>query len=378
MLEVIKANQNLFWVLGVFIAAFILRFVIIKGLDFLIKQNKRDKNTDSGSTIQMLKKIVSIFIFLIGSFLASYAFFEKEFYETINENFIRIIWIGIVAIATIIAVAINHRYFINKIASTSMRDKGDPTAYKFLNYFCTFFIYFIGFTLAALAIPPLRSLAQSALAGAGVLAVVGGVASQEAISNIVGGIFIVFSKPFRIGDVIRVGSDVVGQVEDLTLRHTVIKDFHNKRVVIPNAIINKEQITNYNFGDQNICEWIIIGISYDSVIQKAMDIMESEALDHPNCIDHRSSYQKKNGEPQVLVKVTDLGDSSVNIRAWVWARNYAMAVEMRHDLYKSIKLRFDEEGIEIPFPHRTVIHKNAFIPSEAKDPTSDIMLAKAG
>lgn len=357
MWEIITTNKRLAWLLLVIGLTVIIRFLTIIIFNFFIKRTEESDSKQQGM-LTLLKKIIVGFIYLFAALLASYAVFEREVYQTLNQNILIAAWIAVVMIFTILSVALSQRYFNGKIKGASNRDKNDPTTYKFLNYFSTFAIYFVGICLAALSIPPLKSLAQSALAGAGVLAIIGGVASQEAISNLVGGIFIVFFKPFRIGDCVRIGTDIIGLVEDLTLRHTVIKDFNNKRIVIPNSIINKEKLINYDLGEPKTCEWIKVGISYDSDIDKALAIMEEEALKHPDCVDHRTAKQKKNEEPQVLVKVTDLGDSSVNLRAWVWTKNYTTAVNMRHDLYKSIKERFDKEGIEIPFPHRTVLHKN--------------------
>ena len=183
-------------------------------------------------------------------------------------------------------------------------------------------------------------------------------ASQEAIANVVGGIFIVFYKPFRVGDVLRISDDLVGEVEDITLRHTVIKNYQNKRIVVPNAIINKEMLVNYDLGQRRTCQWIEIGISYDSDIDLAKQIMEEEALAHPNLIDDRTPMAIANGDPKVIVRVIGLGDSAVTLRAWAWARDYPSAFVMKCELLESIKKRFDVEGVEIPFPHRTLVFKN--------------------
>ena len=74
---------------------------------------------------------------------------------------------------------------------------------------------------------------------------------------------------------------------------------------------------------------------------------------------NRTAQEKKDGKSVVDVQVIGLGESSVNIRAWVWGASFVTAFKMRNDLYKSIKQRFDREGVEIPFPHRTVVLKNA-------------------
>jgi len=365
MWDFIAANKQMVWIVTVIIGVLFFRLLTILIFTYLIKKNS-NKGASAVETLTLLKNLIVGFLYIVGIILISYAFFDQTVYETLNKNLLTVIWIALVGISTIIGAAVSKMYFKRKIVQTSYLDKNDPTTYKFLNYLVTTLIYFVGICLAAIAIPPLRSLAQSALAGAGVLALIGGFAAQEAMANLVGGLFIVFSKPFRIGDCIRVGENLIGIVEDLTLRHTVINDFNNKRIVIPNAIINKEYITNYNLGENRICEWIKIGVSYDSDVDQALAIMIEEASKHPSCV--RPGGIGKPDQPKVVAKVTDLGDSSVNLRAWVWAKDYVSAVNMRHDLYKSIKERFDKADIEIPFPYRTVVIKNTTPkPVEATD-----------
>jgi small-conductance mechanosensitive channel len=219
-------------------------------------------------------------------------------------------------------------------------------------------VYFLGGILILIAFESMRSFAVTALGGAGVLAVVAGVASQEALSNLVGGLFIIAFKPFKLGDIIKVDASMVGTVTDITLRHTVIRNYENKMIVIPNAIINKEKLINYDLGERMCCEWIEIGISYGSDIDLAKHIMREQCEDHPNLMDHRSELDKYNNEKKVIVRVIRLDDSAVTLRAWAWAQSFTEAFVLKCDVLESIKKRFDKEGIEIPFPHRTLVFKN--------------------
>ena len=86
--------------------------------------------------------------------------------------------------------------------------------------------------------------------------------------------------------------------------------------------------------------------------------MQEECTKHPLILDNRSELDVLDGQPIVRVALTSLNDSSVTIRAWVWARDYTDSFDMRCDLLESIKKRFDSEGIEIPFPYRTLVFKN--------------------
>jgi len=354
----ISEHRALVWVVLVVLVTLLLLFLTQKLFVFLRKRDER-KNNKNANLLKALRRVFRLFFILFGLGLISYVFLQKEAHELITQNLIRVIWITLVLAVTLMSAALSQTFFNNKIEQISRRDQQDSTTYKYLSNLATFSIYTFGIVLAAIAIPPLRTLATSALAGAGVFALIAGVAAQEGIANLVGGIFIVFFKPFRIGDVVRIGPDLVGRVEDLNLRHTVINNFQNKRIVIPNAVINKENITNYYLGEYKICEWIEVGISYDSSIDKAIAIMQEEGENHPHALDNRTPQEKKEGKPIVDVQVIGLGESSVNLRAWVWGASFITGFKMRNDLYKSIKQRFDQEGIEIPFPHRTLVFKNA-------------------
>jgi len=279
--------------------------------------------------------------------------FTNELFSTLRPYLLSIL----VLIFTFVLAKIVSRIVKKNFHVSSKIIKVDSTKYTFLRHVLSAIIYLIGFGLSIYLIPPLRSLSVSLFAGAGILAVIIGFASQHAFANIVSGIFIVIFKPFKVGDRIKVGTDVSGVVEDISLRHTVVRTFENKRMVIPNSVISNEKIENANMGDEEICKFVEFGISYDSDVDKAMKIMESEALKHPSCIDRRTKEDIEKGDKQVAVRVVGFGDSSVNLRAWVWAKNSPEAFLMGCDLNKSIKKKFDKEGIEIPFPYRTIVMK---------------------
>ncbi len=162
---------------------------------------------------------------------------------------------------------------------------------------------------------------------------------------------------FKIGDIIKLDETMVGKVTDITLRHTIIRNYENKMIVIPNSVINKEKLINYDLGERMCCQWIEVGISYGSNIDTAKHIMREECEDHPNLLDNRSELDKYNNVKKVIIRVVKLDESAVTLRAWAWAANFEDAFQMKCDLYESIKKRFDKEGIEIPFPHRTMVFK---------------------
>lgn len=265
--------------------------------------------------------------------------------------------LGIVLLALLVTKIfrrIMHRYF----EQSSHTLKVDPTRYKFFKNAVSFIIFLLAFIIIFYIIPELRTLGVSLFAGAGILAIIIGFASQAAFANIISGIFIVSSKPFRVGDYIKISDEFFGTVEDITLRHTVIRNNENRRIIIPNSVINNQTIINSNIVDEKVCSLIELGISYDSDIDRAIAIIQEETKKHPLFLDNRTEDEKETGVPEVVVRLMGFGESSVNLRAYAWAATSFDGFVMRTDLFKSIKKRFDREGIEIPFPYRTIVMKN--------------------
>ncbi len=247
-----------------------------------------------------------------------------------------------------------RRYF----ERSSQMLRVDPTRYRFFKNAVSFIIFLTAFIIIFYSIPELRAVGVSLFAGAGILAIIIGFASQAAFANIISGLFIVSSKPFRVGDYIKISDEFFGTVEDITLRHTVIRNNENRRIIIPNAIINNQTIVNSNIIDEKVCSLIELGISYGSNIGLAIRIMQEEVMKHPLFIDNRTEEQLADNEPPVVVRVMGFGESSVNLRAYAWALTSMNAFVLRTDLNKIIKERFDREGVEIPFPYRTIVIKN--------------------
>lgn len=258
-----------------------------------------------------------------------------------------------ILVGTVILANIVSRIY-KKLVERSVDNDDHLTTYRFLGNSIATVIYVIGFSFAIWNIPFLKPVAQSVVAGAGILAIAVGFASQQSLGNIISGFFIVISKPYKINDRITFSDGLVGVVEDIGLRHTVIRNFENQRIIIPNSIISNERLVNAHYEEPKVCRFVDVGISYNSDIDLAKKIMAEEIENHDLSIDNRTSEEKKGNEPIVSVRVVMLADSSVNLRAWAWAENAADGFELFTDVIESIKKRFDKEGINIPFPQRTL------------------------
>jgi small conductance mechanosensitive channel len=248
------------------------------------------------------------------------------------------------------------KFYINKRLDT-LDDKNDKTKLSFLQNTLDLLVFIVASFAVISSIPQFRAFALTLFASAGIFAAFIGLASQKAFANLVSGIFIVVFKPFRVGDVVEVDGHT-GEVKDITLRHTRILNYENRSVIIPNANIDSLVIKNSSFPENKVCRYVEVSISYDANIEQAMQIVEQLALQHPYCIDQRTEDEKRRGVPQVRLRTLRLNEYGVLLRANIWAKNADDAYDLHCDLNKSIKERFEQEGIEIPYPHRVLVIKN--------------------
>lgn len=179
------------------------------------------------------------------------------------------------------------------------------------------------------------------LGAAGIAGIAIGFASQTSLSNIISGLFTITEKPFGIGDAIVVG-DTRGIVERIGLLSVNLRTFDNQFVRIPNETIIKSQVTTITRYPIRRLD-IKVGVAYKEDIAKVMKILREVADKNPYCLD----------EPEPLILFTDFADSSLSFLFGVWFSKTDMLL-LRNSIMREIKERFDAEGIEIPFPHRTL------------------------
>jgi small conductance mechanosensitive channel len=248
------------------------------------------------------------------------------------------------------------RYVMGRfVKASALKMKVDPTRYNFFKNAVDFVVFLIAIILIFRSIPALHALSTTLITGAGVLAAIVGFASQAAFSNIISGIFLVIFRPFSVGDRIKVGQTYTGDVEDITLRHTVIRNFENTRIIIPNAIISTETITNYNSIDERVIVYLEVVITFESDINTAFRMIQEEAMKHPLYIDNRSAIEINKGDAAVVVRVLGFTDTGVQIRGSVWARSAAEGFELKCDVLKSLKEKFNSAGIDIAGIHRLLL-----------------------
>jgi small conductance mechanosensitive channel len=199
-------------------------------------------------------------------------------------------------------------------------------------------IFIVGFVVAlsmlGINIGPL-------LAAIGAAGFIVGFALQGTLSNFAAGVMILIYRPYDVGDLVEIG-DTFGTVDAMTIVSTTLKTLDNQKVVVPNNMIWGDKIINATGSDKRRVD-MVFGIGYNDDISKAQSILEEIVTKHDAVLK----------DPEPIVKVHELADSSVNfvVRPWVLTDNYW---DVYWDITRSVKERFDAEGVSIPFPQRDV------------------------
>lgn len=191
--------------------------------------------------------------------------------------------------------------------------------------------------IAALAQVGIQTTSFIAILGAAGLAI--GLALQGSLSNFASGVLMIIFRPFKQGDFIE-GAGVSGIVEELHIFNTVMRTGDNKTIIIPNSGLMNGNIINYSTKPTRRID-LVFGIGYDDDIKKAKLIFEELMQNDERIL----------AEPAPQVGLSELGDSSVNfvVRPWVKSADYW---DVLFDMNERVKLRFDKEGLSIPYPQQ--------------------------
>ncbi|WP_201537452.1 mechanosensitive ion channel family protein [Psychrobacter immobilis] len=193
--------------------------------------------------------------------------------------------------------------------------------------------------LAALSKVGVQTTSVVAILGGAAVAI--GLSLKDQLSNFAAGIMIVTFRPFVSGDYVQI-SGYTGTVTEITLVNTHLTTTNNHDIIIPNSDITTSAVTNYSALPNRRVD-ITVGIGYDADIKVAKNVMMDLAKNNPLAFT----------DPEPIVRVTNLGDNSVDLTLNVWTTN-ADWWSMQCELLEQFKQALDDEKIEIPFPQRSV------------------------
>lgn len=230
---------------------------------------------------------------------------------------------------------LSYKVIFKRISDTSMRQVLSKLVYAIF--------LLIGFFIA-LGVMQLDKVLTSVLAGAGVMGLAIGFALQGTLSNTVSGFMLSFMPKVRIGDYIDAQGNS-GYVEEIDLRNVTLRQPDNDYVIIPNKIFVENPFTNYSWTERGRVS-VSCGVGYEDDLQQVEDLVVKIISEN---------FEQQEGEG-VEFFFTEFGDSSINfkVRFWIKSQKPKPKLEARHKAIKLIKKHFDEAGINIPFPIRTL------------------------
>ena len=271
----------------------------------------------------------------------------KDITSYIPHNIIEIVGSYAFSLVMAILIFVIGKWAVNKIVDilgTVLRKvKGmDETLIKFLENI-VYYALMIIVLLTALGKLGVETTSFLAILGAAGLAI--GLALKDSLGNFASGVMIIMFKPFKVGDAVT-AAGVTGSVSEVGIFNSVFITADNQKIIVPNGAITSGSITNINAYDTRRVD-LVVCIGYEDDIKKTKEVLNNIV----------SSHEKILIDKGVTIAVSELADSSVNfvLRIWVKTPDYW---DVKFDLTETIKLRFDEEGISIPFPQQDVHHYN--------------------
>mgnify|MGYP006270866763 CR=1 FL=1 len=264
-----------------------------------------------------------------------------DFQQIVNRVWSLITLYGLrllAAIAVYILGRLAAKLATNILERTLERRKVDPTLASFVTSLTS-----IGLTvfviIAALSQLGIQTTSIVAVVGAAGLAV--GLALQGSLSNFAAGFLMIMFRPFHVGDYIE-GAGTIGTVESIHIFTTQIVTPDNKVIIVPNASLTSDNIVNWSRKKRRRVD-MVFGISYGDDIDKARSVLEAVLAEDERVLK----------EPAPMILVGELGDNSVHLlcRPWVQTADYWMFF---WETVETVKKRFDQAGITIPFPQRDV------------------------
>lgn len=175
----------------------------------------------------------------------------------------------------------------------------------------------------------------------GLLSVGIGFGLQNVTANFISGLIVMFERPISVGDRVEVAG-IEGDVIEINIRSTKIRTLNNISIIVPNTEFVSNNVVNYSHGDPTFRLDVNVGVSYSSDLDKVLKALNEVAEAHPGVM----------RTPPHQVHLTEFGDSSWDMQLRVWIHNVKERYIMRNELHQAIVRKFDEAGVEIPFPQR--------------------------
>jgi small conductance mechanosensitive channel len=247
-------------------------------------------------------------------------------------------WFFFKTLLLLVVCLVVKRVLLAALSKVLERTRIEKGLQNFLKYMVNFLLWLITIIIVAgslgISMTPL-------IAAFSVIGLALSLSVQDSLSNLAGGINILASRAFVVGDYIEIGEDG-GVVHDIGMVHTSLTTFDNRRIMVPNSKVMSARVINYST-ELNRRVDLHFTASYDAPIEKVKSVVEQMVKEHPKTLQ----------EPAPIVRVTKYDDSAIAyvIRVWSLRDDYW---DVYYDLLEQIKPTLDANDISIPYPHMNV------------------------
>ncbi len=330
----------------VFLLIFLTAIFIKKAVVKLLGRKVQETSTKLDDVIlKTLVRAIVPFGFLVGLMTAAYLF-------PLPAN-IRLISTKVLLSLTIVYASWSIADFLSELAEVYLSEmKSILPAKSIFTNLLKLGIIIIGIlillqTLGVSITPLLTTL------GIGGLAVA--LALQDTLANLFAGLHLILSGIIREGNYVRIEeANMEGYVVDITWRNTVIKTISRNYIVVPNTRMASSILVNYYMPETEMSITVPVGVSYDSDLEKVERVTIEVAKEVMREVAGLTDEEMR---PYPLIRYYEFGESSINFKAILKVKEFSQQYIVKHEFIKRLHKRFQDEGIEIPFPIRTIIMK---------------------
>lgn len=264
-------------------------------------------------------------------------------------NVLSVVWVVLAVVATLRIMNAVARWRLGQLEESPGDHRDLLTRATFFGKLASAILIFIGllFSLSIMGVDTSPLIAGGAIGG-----IVIGIALQDTLSNVFAGFFLNIDQPIKIGDYIKIEGSEEGFVEEVGWRYTRVKLWSNNLLIVPNGKLSQSTIVNYNLPAEPLSIYVYCGVSYDSDLDK----VEAVAIRVATVVQERNEGGDTEWEP--IVRFKEFGDSSINFVVTLRSTEVRSQYRIHHEFIKELHKTFKSEGIEIPYPVRTVLMKD--------------------
>lgn len=263
--------------------------------------------------------------------------------------------IKLILIIVVTAVVVTQLLKLERKAAKKLILKRNNINLRFVENIVRFIVIFLAAQWVVMSSPITQPFGRVLFQGTTVIAAVAGFAAQPVIADLICGMMLSATKPFDIGDRIELEDGTAGIVKDITLRHVTLQDIDTIVRIIPNSKLNGMKLLNMSLKNGVRSVHMRFNVSYDTDVDRAIEVIGRAVRESPHSIPGKPSGDGGQYGPVYFIKYDD---SSLVMATTVYYNPTSPTEAVKSDVNSRVKRALDENGIEIPYPHVSVVTKN--------------------